>query len=116
MSRTQVNTRVATLDESVILDDKKFQDELATLAQEIGLSQEQAEERARKCLEELAVRPEERYLGWVEKLARFMTSRSYDAQLDVNTDKLEELKELSKTNPLVFLWSHKSHLDSFVFM
>ena len=64
MSRTQVDTRVATLDESVILDNENFQDELAALASEIGLNQEQAEERARKCLEELAVRPEERYLGW----------------------------------------------------
>lgn len=71
---------------------------------------------AKKCLAELAVHPEERYLNRVAKLAHFMYTRSYEPLLDVNEEQLEHLTTLAKTHPLVFLWSHKSHLDAFVFM
>jgi glycerol-3-phosphate O-acyltransferase len=43
-----------------------------------------------------------------------MYTRSFEPEFDINTEALEELKKLSKTHPLVFLWSHRSHLDGFV--
>jgi len=109
-------TRVARLDEQEILRDERFLDSLHETATRLKIDDEEALKRATGNLEELAVRPEDRYLNWVAKLAKFMYSRSYDPVLDVNTDELERLKELAKEQPLVFLWSHKSHLDSFVFM
>lgn len=109
-------TRVARLDEQEILRDDKFRESLRGLAMKLQIPNEEAEKRAMDSLEELAVRPEDRYLDWVAKLARFMYSRSYDPVLDVNTEQLEHLRELGKEQPLVFLWSHKSHLDSFVFL
>lgn len=109
-------TRVARLDEQEILHNENFRKDLHKLAMKLQIPDEEAEKRAADNLEELAVRPEDRYLDWVAKLARFMYSRSYDPVLDVNTMQLERLKELSKEQPLVFLWSHKSHLDSFVFL
>ena len=45
-----------------------------------------------------------------------MYTRSFDPEFDVNSDALEELKTLARSRPVVFLWSHKSHLDGFVFM
>ena len=62
------------------------------------------------------MRPADRYLGWVAALARFMYTRSFEPEFDVNMEVLEKLKDLSRTHPMVFLWSHKSHLDGFVFM
>ena len=109
-------SRVATLDEREVLCNEHFLDSLHEIATRLKIDNEEAMKRAASNLEELAVRPEDRYLNWVAKLARFMYSRSYDSALDVNTDELEHLKELAKEQPLVFLWSHKSHLDSFVFM
>jgi len=49
-------------------------------------------------------------------MARFIYTRSYEAQLDINLDAVEELRELSRDHLLLFLWSHKSHMDSFVFL
>jgi glycerol-3-phosphate O-acyltransferase len=49
-------------------------------------------------------------------VARFIYTRSYEKNLDINLPALEELRELSKDNLLLFLWSHKSHMDSFVFL
>jgi len=109
-------SRVAVLDEQILLSDPVFLEKLETLAKRGGLSQKQAFGQAQSCLDELAVRPQERYLKWSARLARFMYSRSYESELDVNTDQLEQLKALALKQPLVFLWSHKSHLDSFVFM
>lgn len=104
------------LDEHEILSRPSFVAELRQNAQREGHSLEGAASHARQCLQEMAVRPDERYLGRVAWLARFMYTRSYQPELDINADRLTELKRLAETRPLVFLWSHKSHLDSFVFM
>ena len=109
-------SRVVSLDESEVLTSEAFGAELGELAASLGQSESEARAYAQRCLAELAVHPEDRYLRRVVKLARFMTSRSYDPVLDLRDDELETLKRLSRKHPLVFLWSHKSHLDSFVFL
>ncbi|MGI9237465.1 MAG: 1-acyl-sn-glycerol-3-phosphate acyltransferase [Woeseiaceae bacterium] len=114
---TQASTpRVISLNEQEIFDDRAFIEALNDLATSAQRRRTEVVDYAKKCLEELAVRPDERYLDRVAKLARFMYTRSYEPGLDVNVEQLERLKELARHQPLVFLWSHKSHLDSFVFM
>ncbi len=104
------------LDEQEVFKDREFWSALHALAEQQQRSITEVEGYARTCLAELAVHPDDRYLAWVARLARYMTTRSYVAELDVNGAALQELKALAKQRPLVFLWSHKSHLDSFVFM
>jgi glycerol-3-phosphate O-acyltransferase len=114
MAKKIANSRVADIDEREVLRDEKFRAALKRLAREQGLNFAEAEQYAEKCLAELAVRPGDRYLSWIAALARFMYTRSFEPEFDINTEALEELKKLSKTHPLVFLWSHRSHLDGFV--
>ena len=109
-------SRVARLDEQRVLDDQRFRQALHALAEQQHCSLSETENYARRCLEELAVHPQDRYLDLVASLARFMYTRSYAGELNVNADALVHLKQLAKQHPMVFLWSHKSHLDSFVFM
>ncbi|MDJ0750703.1 MAG: 1-acyl-sn-glycerol-3-phosphate acyltransferase [Woeseiaceae bacterium] len=109
-------SRVASLDERDVLKSADFQAALRGLAKNQQRPFDEMEDYAKECLDELAVRPRDRYLGWAALLARFMYTRSFDAEFDVNKDAIERLKELGTRQPLVFLWSHKSHLDSFVFM
>ena len=116
MNSRRAAPRVATLDEQQVFADRQLWEGLHAIAEQQQQDIGSVEAYARQCLDELAVHPEERYLAWVARLAHFMYTRSYAPELDVNTQVLEELKELVKTRPLVFLWSHKSHLDSFVFM
>jgi glycerol-3-phosphate O-acyltransferase len=108
-------SRVASIDEREVFRDERFLAALRGLAGRQQRSYADVEKDARHCLEELAVRPADRYLGWVAALARFMYTRSFEPRFDVNTEALQQLKELSRTHPMVFLWSHKSHLDGFVF-
>jgi len=103
-------------DASVILHDPAFLAELQLAANAIGKTQEKAEIYARKCLHEIEATPREAWLRPMARLARFIYTRSYEAELDINLDKLEELRALSQDHLLLFLWSHKSHMDSFVFL
>jgi len=116
MSPKSALSRVATIDEREVFRDERFLAALRALAEREKRDYAEEERHAHDCLDELAVRPADRYLGWVAALARFMYTRSFEPGFDVNTEALAKLKDLSLTHPLVFLWSHKSHLDGFVFM
>ena len=116
MTKTSEFSRVASFDEREVFRDERFLAALRALSEQQQRSYADVEKDARDCLDELAVRPADRYLDWVAALARFMYTRSFEPEFDVNTEALLELKELSQTHPMVFLWSHKSHLDGFVFM
>jgi glycerol-3-phosphate O-acyltransferase len=101
---------------SVILRDPAFLAELQLAAHATGKTREKAEIYALKCLSEIEATPRETWLRPMASLARFIYTRSYEAELDINLDKLEELRALSPDHLLLFLWSHKSHMDSFVFL
>ena len=101
---------------STIFNEADFQAELQQAATESGKTDKQAQRYARKCLKEIEATPRESWLRPVSKLARFIYTRSYEAELDINLDKLDELRELSRDHLLLFLWSHKSHMDYFVFL
>jgi glycerol-3-phosphate O-acyltransferase len=100
----------------VILRDPEFLSDLQLAATEIGKSPEQAQIYARKCLKEIEATPRDTWLRPMARLARFIYTRSYETEMDINQDKLEELRSLSQDHLLLFLWSHKSHMDSFVFL
>lgn len=99
-----------------IFNDPGFEADLQQAAREADRTPEQAKAYARKCLKEIEATPSESWLRPASKLARFIYTRSYEAELDINLDKLEELRALSGDHVLLFLWSHKSHMDSFVFL
>lgn len=100
----------------IILEDAEFLAELRSAAATSGKTFEQAQIYARKCLNEIEATPRDAWLRPMAWLAKFIYTRSYDAELDINLAKLEELRRLSEDHLLVFLWSHKSHMDSFVFL
>ena len=107
---------IPTTGASAVLDDPAFLGELQRAAQASGKTLEQAQTYARKCLHEIEAIPRESWLNPAAKLARFVYTRSYERELDINLQALDELRELSKDHLLLFLWSHKSHMDSFVFL
>jgi glycerol-3-phosphate O-acyltransferase len=99
-----------------MFEDAAFLGELEQAALASGKSPEQARKYARKCLHEIEATPKDSWLRPAAKMARFIYTRSYERELDINQEALEELRELSKDHLLLFLWSHKSHMDSFVFL
>ena len=99
-----------------LLDEPAFLTELREVAKASGKNDQQAVKHARKCLKEIAATPRESWLAPAARMARFVYTRSYEPKLDINLEALEQLRELSSDHLLLFLWSHKSHMDSFVFL
>ncbi|MEJ2535148.1 MAG: 1-acyl-sn-glycerol-3-phosphate acyltransferase [Gammaproteobacteria bacterium] len=108
--------RVVRVDTAGLLSQPSVSGALAELAREQGRPPAELEAYARECLGELAVYPQERWLRASVRLARFMLTRSYAPDIDVNSERLQALRPLAGRRPVVFLWSHKSHLDSFAFL
>ena len=115
MRSTESHNQVAA-NATQLLDEPPFLQALDEIAQGAGKDREKALKEARKCLKEIAATPSEAWLEPAARMARFIYTRSYEKELDINLPALEELRELSKDNLLLFLWSHKSHMDSFVFL
>ena len=99
-----------------LLEEPSFLKALDAEAQATGKTREQALKTARKCLREMSATPRDSSLKPAASMARFIYTRSYERELDINLPALEELKGLSEDHLLLFLWSHKSHMDSFVFL
>ncbi|MGB1142635.1 MAG: 1-acyl-sn-glycerol-3-phosphate acyltransferase, partial [Halioglobus sp.] len=112
---TRKETRPAS-EAYTLLDEPGFVAELAVAAQKAGKTEEQARKYARKCLVEIAATPSESWLAPAARFARFIYTRSYERKLDINLQALEALREQSGDHLLLFLWSHKSHMDSFAFL
>jgi glycerol-3-phosphate O-acyltransferase len=101
---------------SVLLESPSFLGELEQAAAEAGQAMDKARRYAAKCLKEIEATPSESWFAPAARLARFIYTRSYDAEMDINRESLQPLQAEAGDHLLLFLWSHKSHMDSFVFM
>ncbi|MEA2168550.1 MAG: glycerol-3-phosphate O-acyltransferase [Solirubrobacteraceae bacterium] len=91
---------------------RAFRDGITALAGRLGRDEDEVAEEARADLEELATEQTRAAQDVWERYARFLWSRAYE--LEVDTESLERLRELNRTQPLVFLPTHKSNLDGYV--
>ena len=87
---------------SALFQDAEFRKALQQAVAESGKKPEQAEKYARKCLREIEATPRDSWLRPAAKMARFIYTRSYERKLDINLEALEELRELSRDNLLLF--------------
>ena len=96
-----------------IVSSEAFEQELQGIAQVTGQSQDELVHEARKILDKTASKFS---LLVCKMFCAFFTpmwSTIYDG-LYIDTEKLNEIRELSKTHRLVFIPSHKSHIDYLV--
>lgn len=111
----ELETRPAE-DAYTLLEEPGFLDELAQVTGSEGKGLEKNQAYARKCLTEMAATPKTSWLAPASRLARFIYTRRYHPELDIDPAELERIRELSRDNLMLFMWSHKSHMDSFVFL
>ena len=91
---------------SVVLRDPDFLSQLQEAASATDRSMEDAQKYAAKCLHEVEATPKDSWLRPAARMARFIYTRSYEKQLDVNQEAVERLRELYKDHLILFLWSH----------
>ncbi len=113
---TTADQRRSAGEAHTLLKDPAFLAELKAAADAEGKPLEKAEQYARKCLTEIAATPKSSWLAPASRLARFIYTRRYHPELDIDQAELERIREESRDNLMLFMWSHKSHMDSFVFL
>ncbi|QTJ68271.1 glycerol-3-phosphate 1-O-acyltransferase [Rhodococcus sp. ZPP] len=92
-------------------DTSRFHTVIHELAARLDLPASEVERRARGALDEMVAAQSRRAIALWDQLGRYF-SRAY--RLDVDTSRLDELRELNKEYSLVFLPSHRSYLDPLV--
>lgn len=98
-----------------ILAQPRFRAGVAELATEIGPEKANLDE-AEAILDELATGWGRASVDLVPRLQRKVFERGFDKVIDVVPEELERLRATTSSKPVIFLWSHRSNLDSGVFL
>ncbi|MFC9554299.1 glycerol-3-phosphate 1-O-acyltransferase [Rhodococcus sp. NPDC056960] len=94
-----------------ITDASRYHDGTHELSAALNLPVAEVDRRARGALDEMVAAQSRRAIALWDQLGRYF-SRAY--RLDVDTTRLDQLRELNKEHSLVFLPSHRSYLDPLV--
>ncbi len=106
-----VQYKVPHLVQDEILDDRRFTDGAAALADRLGLDRQEVLERAREGLGEMVASQSRAAIDVWERFGNFL-ARAH--RIDVDDERVRELRELGRKHSLVFLPSHRSYLDPLV--
>ncbi len=97
-----------------ILEDPKFQKQLAEIAQKEGLSPEKVLKDAEKCLRELYTVHQPIADLLMLRGSHYVLSRAYEKSIDVNPAEIKQLAKLMHRYPVAFVMTHKTYIDMFV--
>ena len=97
-----------------VLDRPAVQAALDVLAGQAGRSTLDARHYAQNCLAEMAAVHSTFYLDLMAEIGRYLYTRGFDPEVQVPASDVRRIRELSRRRPLVFLMTHKSHLDGFL--
>jgi glycerol-3-phosphate O-acyltransferase len=97
-----------------MLDKPSLQSSLDALAAQTGRSPADARRYAGTCLAEMAAVHSTFYLDLMAEIGRYLYTRGFDPEIQVPAADVARIREMSRRRPLVFLMTHKSHLDGFL--
>ena len=94
-----------------ILHSAHFRRGLQELARRVGPDQA-SEARAEEILDELATGWGRLFVDLVPRIQRMVFQRGFDPDIDVVPAELDRLRQTVSGTPVIFLWSHRSNLDT----
>jgi glycerol-3-phosphate O-acyltransferase len=106
--------KMPRLVEEEILARPAFGQALAEVARNEGRSLENVEKDARECLREMAPVHSALAVDLMAEFGRYLYTRGFDPRVEMLPADLERVRELARTRPVVYLMTHKSHLDGFL--
>ena len=83
-------------------------------AETTGRSLENVTKEAQACLKEMAANHSTYALDIMASFGRYLYTRGFDRQIQCLPQDLKRIDKLSKQHPVVYLMTHKSHIDGFL--
>ena len=108
--------KVPRLVHEEVLDRPVPQAALAAIAGQTGKSSADVRRYAHRCLEEMAAVHSTFYLDLMAAFGRYLYTRGFDPEVQIPAADVERIREMSRRRPIVFLMTHKSHLDGFLML
>jgi glycerol-3-phosphate O-acyltransferase len=108
-SRYKVPRRVA----SSLLARAKFRAAVEDVSEQTGRAMPELMEESAQIMQELISRPQPFWLDVMAQLNHVVMSLGYDADVVVNRESLERMRQLTREYPTALLWTHKTHVDGF---
>lgn len=109
-----VRYKVPRLVAEEVLARPRFKAAIAEHAASSGRSLDSVMEEAQGCLTEMAANHSTFALDIMASFGRFLYTRGFDRDIEYLAADLERIHQLSKQHPVVYLMTHKSHIDGFL--
>lgn len=94
-----------------ILQSPRFKAGLQEIAHIVG-AEEATQAKAEEILDELATGWGRLFVDLLPRIDRMVFQRGFDSTIDVLPEQVERLRETMGATPVIFLWSHRSNLDT----
>jgi len=94
-----------------ILHSPRFKAGLHEVAARIG-ADEATEAKAEEILDELATGWGRLFVDLIPRIDRMVFQRGFDPKVDIVPGEIERLRSTMAAHPVIFLWSHRSNLDT----
>ena len=108
-SRYKVPRRVA----SNLLASPGFRRALEALSAQTGRCVEALRGESEAIMRELIARPRPFWLDVMAQLNHWVMRLGYDAEVVIDREGLERVRQCARENPTALLWTHKTHVDAF---
>ncbi len=109
-----VRYKVPRLVSEEVLAKPRLQAAIAEYAKTTGRSVDSVTQEAQACLKEMAANHSTYALDIMAGFGRYLYTRGFDRQIEYLPADLERIDKLSKQHPVVYLMTHKSHIDGFL--
>ena len=108
-SRYKVPRRVARN----LLASTKFRAALTDVSAQTGRSVDDLLAESDGIMRELISRPQPFWLDVMAQLNHWVMHLGYDADVDIDREGLERVRQWTREHPTALLWTHKTHVDGF---
>lgn len=109
-----VRYKVPRLVAEEVLAKPRLQAAIAEHAASSGRSHDNVMQEAKACLKEMAANHSTFALDIMASFGRYLYTRGFDPKIEYLADDLQRIDRLSKQHPVVYLMTHKSHIDGFL--
>lgn len=96
-----------------LLSSYKFRRALEAVSAQTGRSVEELHGESGEIMRELIARPQPFWLDVMAQFNHWVMHLGYDADVVIDREGLERVRQCARENPTALLWTHKTHVDAF---